>query len=346
MDYNEYQDQAAEYMRLAIPLMKKYGVAMTPANYAVWYEYVAGSNAGLNQEIDKLIDMGDHRLTDQESQSLYDRFFDKEKDRSELIELRQDIRRILTEILNYLTNSAATSEQSSQHLQEILTRFDDNLSQQELHGIVEEVIEETKTSLTSGQELSEQLHEVVVEIQDLKKEVDEAKKEAKTDTLTKLANRRAFDEAMEQSISEADTTGNDLCILFGDLDRFKAVNDKHGHLLGDQVLRMVANTLKEAVKGRDLVARFGGEEFAILLQNTNVRNATKLAEEIRNDIASKRIQRKDTQESIGKITMSFGVAHYYQQEGIESFLQRADRALYMSKRKGRNAVTEAQPPVI
>jgi diguanylate cyclase len=346
MDYNEYEDQAAEYMRLAIPLMKKYGVAMTPANYAVWYEYVSGNNAGLNQEINKLIDLGDQRLNDQESKSLYDRFFDKEKDRAELIELRQDIRRILTEVLNYLTKTALTSTKSSEHLQDILTRFDNDLSQTELHTIVEEVLEETKVSLASGLELSEQLSEVVSEVQELKKEVDDAKQQAKTDMLTKLANRRAFDDALAQSTADTDLTGNDLCLIFGDLDRFKAINDKHGHLLGDQVLKMVANTLKEAVKGRDLVARFGGEEFAILLQNTNVRNAKKLAEEIRGDIASKRIQRKDTQESIGKVTMSFGVAHYYKEEGMESFLQRADRALYMSKRKGRNAVTEAQPPVI
>jgi len=82
------------------------------------------------------------------------------------------------------------------------------------------------------------------------------------------------------------------------------------------------------------------------LLNTSLQNAKKLAETIRIDVASMRVQRKDTQQSLGKITMSFGVAHYFPSEGTESFLQRADRALYMSKRKGRNAVTEAQPPVI
>jgi diguanylate cyclase len=333
-------------MRIALPLMKKYGVAMTPTNYAVWYEYASGANASLKKEIDRLIDMDEQRLTEQESQSLYDRFFNKEKNRAELLELRQDIRRILTEVLNILTSSTTASQQSTKHLQQIIAKFDHEMTQKELHTVVEEVLEETKTTIHSGEHLSERLNEVVAEMQDLKKDVDEAKLMAKTDTLTKLANRRAFDEQIELAVGDSDNNGNDLCVIFGDLDKFKDINDTHGHLVGDQVLKMIAHCLKEAVKGRDLVARFGGEEFSILLQNTSIKNASKLAEEIRTDIAGKRIKRKDSQKQIGKITMSFGVASYHQSEGIESFLQRADRALYMSKRKGRNTVTEAQPPVI
>ncbi|WP_289286527.1 GGDEF domain-containing protein, partial [Methylophaga sp. UBA3991] len=99
-------------------------------------------------------------------------------------------------------------------------------------------------------------------------------------------------------------------------------------------------------KGRDLVARYGGEEFAIVLLNTSLQNAKNVAENIRLEIASKRIQRKDTRESLGTITLSFGVARYVPSEGSESFMQRADRALYMSKRRGRNCVSEAPPPII
>jgi diguanylate cyclase len=130
------------------------------------------------------------------------------------------------------------------------------------------------------------------------------------------------------------------------LDHFKDINDKHGHLVGDQVLKVVANTLKDSVKGRDLVARYGGEEFSIILLNTSLQNAKGLADNIRQEVASKRIQRKDTQESLGQMTISFGVARYVPSEGVESFMQRADRALYMSKRKGRNCVSEAPPPII
>ncbi|MBE0440052.1 MAG: GGDEF domain-containing protein, partial [Gammaproteobacteria bacterium] len=184
------------------------------------------------------------------------------------------------------------------------------------------------------------------DIQGLKKDLEQAKIEAKTDMLTKLANRKAFDELLLKVTQDSDNTGIEVCIIFCDLDFFKKINDTHGHLVGDQVLKVVASSLKSAVKGRDLVVRYGGEEFAILLLNTSLSNVKKLAENIRLDIASKRIQRKDTRESLGTITMSFGIARYFPNEGSESFMQRVDRALYMSKRKGRNAISEAPPPII
>ena len=130
------------------------------------------------------------------------------------------------------------------------------------------------------------------------------------------------------------------------MDFFKNINDKHGHLVGDQVLKVIANTLTKSVKGRDLVSRYGGEEFTITLLNTTLENAKKLAEAIRIEIASKRIQRKDTREPLGQITMSFGVARYVPSEGVDSFLQRADRALYMSKKNGRNMISEAPMPIL
>ncbi|RKZ87926.1 MAG: GGDEF domain-containing protein, partial [Gammaproteobacteria bacterium] len=190
------------------------------------------------------------------------------------------------------------------------------------------------------------LNSALAEMQDLRKDLDDTKREAKTDTLTKLANRKAFDDVIAKVTKDADRSGIEVCLIFGDLDLFKDINDKHGHMVGDQVLKVVSSTLKGAVKGRDLVARYGGEEFTIVLLNTSIANAVKLADAIRVEIASKRIQRKDTRESLGAITMSFGVARYVPSEGVESLLQRADRALYMSKRKGRNAVSEAPPPII
>ena len=345
MEYSEYQDQAAEYMRLAVPLMNKYGIAMTPANYAVWYEYVAGKNAALIDAVDEQLE-DEHQLSDQDSRQLYERFFDREKDQAALVEMRQDIRRILTEVLTFLASGVAASKESNQHLQEIIGKMHPDMTQSDVLELIEEVLSETKLVASSSDMLTQQLGTVTAEMRDLKKDLDEAKREAKTDTLTKLSNRRAFDEMLLKITKDSDDSGAEVCMIFCDMDMFKSINDMHGHLVGDQVLKIVANTLRDAVKGRDLVARYGGEEFAIILLNTSLQNAKKLAESIRIDVASTRVQRKDTQQALGKITMSLGVAHYFPSEGLESFLQRADRALYMSKRKGRNTVTEAQPPII
>jgi len=346
MEYSEYQDQAAEYMRLAIPLMKKHGIAMTPANYAVWYEYVSGSNVALQDAVDNHIDEEGGQLTDQQSRALYEQFFDREQDKAALIEMRQDLKRVLDEVLKFIASGAEESETTSDNLSGILNKLNPDMTRDEVHNVIEEVLTETRLAVSTSSVLADKLNTTLVEMHDLKKDLDDAKREAQTDTLTKLANRKAFDSKLEIATRESDDSGVEICMIFGDLDLFKKINDTHGHLVGDQVLKVVANSLKGAVKGRDLVARYGGEEFAIILLNTSLENAKKVAENIRSEIASKRIQRRDSRESLGTITMSFGVARYFPSEGAESFLQRADRALYMSKRKGRNAVSEAPPPII
>lgn len=345
MEYSEYHDQAAEYMRLAIPLMKKHGIAMTPANYAVWYEYVSGNNTDLNNAVDEQINVK-KELSDTESRELYQRFFDREKDQIAILELRQDLVRVFDEVLNYIHRSVDSSTHSNEHFSEVLTKLNPDMTREQVHVVIDELVVETRVAMSSGQELTEQLNSATTEMYELRKALDDSKRLAKTDTLTKLANRRAFDEIIMKVTKDADHIGVDVCLIFCDLDFFKKINDKHGHLVGDQVLRVIANTLTGAVKGKDLVSRYGGEEFTITLLNTNLENAKKVAEAIRVEIASKRIQRKDTREPLGDITMSFGVASYVPSEGVESFLQRADRALYMSKKSGRNMVSEAPPPVL
>lgn len=345
MEYSEYYDQAAEYMRLAVPLMKKHGIAMTPANYAVWYEYVSGNNVDLKDAVDEQLNT--HKeLTDKESRELYQRFFDREKDQAAIIEIRQDLKRVFDEILQHVKSNVSTASETNEHFSESLFKLNPDMTQKQVHDVIEELVAETRSIMSSGQELTEQLNSASAEMQELKKALDDSKRLAKTDTLTKLANRRAFDEVITKVTKDADNTGIDVCLIFCDLDLFKNVNDKHGHLVGDQVLKVIANTLTRAVKGRDLVSRYGGEEFTITLLNTSLDNAKKVAEAIRIEIASKRIQRKDTREPLGDITMSFGIARYVPSEGVESFLQRADRALYMSKKNGRNMISEAPMPIL
>lgn len=345
MEYSEYQEQAAEYMRLALPLMKKHGIAMTPANYAVWYEYVSGNNEALKHAVDTHVD-DNERLTEKQSAELYQKFFDREKDQTALLEMRQDLRRVLEEVLTFVSSGVTSSQKSSANLSDIIDKFHPEMDQKEVRSVIDDVLSETRQAVSTGELLSERLNTTMAEMHDLKKDLEAARREAKIDTLTKLANRKALDEVLDKATRDADNNNVELCIIFSDLDLFKKINDKHGHLVGDQVLRVVANTLKGAVKGKDLVARYGGEEFAIVVLNTSIDNVKRLAENIRAEIAAKRMQRKDTRESLGTITMSFGVARYFPSEGVDSFLQRADRALYMAKRKGRNAVVEALPPTI
>ena len=112
MDYTEYEERTAEYMRLAISMMKKHGIAQTPANYAVWYEYVSGNNANLMDALDE--QLAEHgQLTEQQSRDLYERFFDREKDRNALLEMRQEMGRLLKHVLNFVYTGVTTTDKSN-----------------------------------------------------------------------------------------------------------------------------------------------------------------------------------------------------------------------------------------
>lgn len=345
MDYTEYEEQAAEFMRLAVPLMQKHGIALTPANYAVWFEYVSGSNLALIDALDKEIEEKG-RLTDQQSRHLYERFFDREKDQQAFLELREELSRLLREVISFVYTGVVSTDKSNTQLQHLLGRMSPSMTGQEVHDLVEDVLATTRQAVSSGEVLSERLNYAMEEVQTLKKDLDETRREAKSDTLTGLANRKAFDDVLTNATRDADKTPGEINLIFCNLDNFNEINEKHGHPVGDLVLKRVASLLRNNLTETDMVARYSGEEFAILLPNQSLKEARRVADKLRTEMAAKRITRKDNGESLGQITLSLGLANYVASEGVDSFLQRADRALYMAKRRGRNCVSEAPPPII
>jgi diguanylate cyclase (GGDEF)-like protein len=169
---------------------------------------------------------------------------------------------------------------------------------------------------------------------------EEAEREAHTDPLTGLANRRRFDEHLAAAIDAAQRDGRPLSLLALDLDHFKGVNDQHGHGVGDDVLRATAQALREAVRGGDVAARLGGEEFAVVMPRTDVEGAVKLAERLREAVAALRVPDAEGREvrfttSIGTATVSGARIDGSRLVGA------ADEALYAAKRGGRNRTVSA-----
>lgn len=161
------------------------------------------------------------------------------------------------------------------------------------------------------------------------------RRQAITDGLTELANRRQFEDALAGEISRVNRFGGPLALILADLDDFKAINDRYGHQAGDDVLRAFADVLRDAVREIDVPARYGGEEFAVLLPGTDLRGAEHLAERIREDLAATEVE---TSGGAVPVTASFGVAAFPDNKTEPALLAAADRALYEAKRGGKNRV--------
>lgn len=199
-----------------------------------------------------------------------------------------------------------------------------------------------------GGYVSDLRHRLVERNEELRAAVKHIQELAIRDELTGIFNRRYIVQAVEQEKSRADRFEQPFSVILLDLDRFKQVNDRYGHVVGDAVLKRFAEMSRETLRGMDVigisseestVGRFGGEEFIVILPDTRMEGAMRCAERLRTEVNNFEIP--DLDQPV-KVTFSAGVAEYRREESIESLLSRADQALYEAKRQGRDRVCEAE----
>jgi diguanylate cyclase len=332
--YPESKDAAQEYLRLALMNMGKLEAPPNPINYAIFYEHASGRNPALTEALDELIDSGGP-FTNEIGQELYQRFVST-NGMSRLIEAEQTLRRIMAENLSELAAADRQLNRYEDSVKGQVGRIEDGLGPEALAEVLQQIVSQTGTLLSSNQALQQQLNDSQQRTRALGQELEKAREQATIDALTGLANRQALAAAFELAVSIVPRI--EKCILMIDIDHFKKVNDTHGHVVGDGVLKLTAEALLKCCKGKDTVARYGGEEFAVLLPDTSLPDAVTLAENIRQFIARRHFVKTGTKESIGHITVSIGVARHRADESLTVLIERADRALYAAKEGGRNRV--------
>ena len=153
--------------------------------------------------------------------------------------------------------------------------------------------------------------------------------------VTAIGNRRFFDACFAEEVEKARRVGDCFCLALADIDRFKHVNDRFGHLVGDRLLRLFANILVQNVRGQDKVARFGGEEFALMFPGARLVDAVSAVERIRGILEAKQWTVEPSGERVGKVTASFGVARLSADESATDLLRRVDQLLYEAKGSGK-----------
>jgi diguanylate cyclase len=205
----------------------------------------------------------------------------------------------------------------------------------EFADVQHEVLEQIAKVIHMNKQLESDLSCARYQLEEQAQELDHARKEARTDALSGTFNRKAFDETLEYLLSKMRRDNDSFSLVLCDIDRFKWVNDTHGHAAGDKVVSVVGETLKDSVRGDDYVARYGGDEFAILLRHATGEQCALVAQRICERIARMNFDAGTTGERCA-VTLSMGLATAQQGESSQSLLERADRALYESKHQGRN----------
>jgi diguanylate cyclase len=337
MDDRQLIEQTRSYIRLALPLMSKHNIPITPRNYSVWYKYVSSGVEELTRIINGMIEAGD-QFSEEVNEALYRRFC-AEKGESELRKIREDLQQVLLTILGEVTDLTGQTEEYERFVSNSVNRLSEDASIQEIRGVIGEIIDKTRILGKFGKSIRNKLEETTEALEMLKKDFAQAKTEATVDFLTEVANRRSFDSALAMFTNEATLNGQPLSLLLIDIDWFKRFNDEFGHLVGDEVLKFMARKIKEMVRGRDLLARFGGEEFAVILPQTPIEGARIVAESIRSFFSKTSLKAKGTARNLGNITVSIGVTSFRPGEPAEAFIHRADRALYAAKETGKNRVS-------
>lgn len=329
--------QALEYARASLALATERGVPPTPENFAVWYEYAVGDNPDLKKAIDILQSNG-KSFTSEVSRELYEQFMGLDLKNRTLRSASDRLGTTIREVSALVTDAGAGAKTYGRALVDLTGEVKADTSADDLQTTIRRLLIETQASIQRNTVLEGRLKQSAGHIEQLKQDLDEVRKQANTDPLTGLANRKAFDDRLIDAATEAMETGSEFCLLFCDIDRFKAFNDNHGHQFGDQVLKLVARCLRDGIKGSDLAARYGGEEFAVLLPGCTMQNAVVIANRLRETIATRRLVRRSTGEDVGAVTISIGVGRFEQGEPIADLISRADKALYTAKREGRNRV--------
>lgn len=325
----------------AVKSLKERKITPSPENYAVWLAYHASIHAELRAELEMMI-AAKRVIDDDVCDQLYIKYFEDIAIGSRMMKAGGKIAAEMEGVRKGLVTAGIKTKAYGEQLEVAkreLAKTDSSLITREL---VDGLVDATGEMAAQSKHLETKLAESSVEIEALREKLEQVRIEAATDSLTGLANRKEFDSRLADMCNASDQGAGPLTIIMADIDFFKRINDTFGHQTGDQVIRFVATVMDRAKPKGGVVARVGGEEFAMIAPMTDRKTAMAIAEKIRQTVEGKRLVRRASNEDLGKITISLGVSQRRQAEKPTDMVERADAALYASKRNGRNRVSQEE----
>jgi diguanylate cyclase len=309
-------------------LMICHSIAPTPTHYSVIYWYFSKENLALTQKIDRQLATG-NCLDSTFLSEIHDEFLSDTQQIEE--NLLDPLELTLSGTLAQLDNQVSSEQAALSNLTKIGKALTSLGEYKPLQGIITFLLNAVGQSQVQHQSLSGELNKACEEVTQLKLKLEKSREEALVDTLTGLLNRRGCELKLQDlSLSEMHSS------LVIDIDHFKKVNDSFGHSIGDKVIQLVANVIKEHVSEDDISVRYGGEEFVVVLSNKSQLIAHTIAEKIRVAISKLKLVQRQNNTTLPPITVSIGIAELHENMAWSTLFNNADEALYQAKGAGRN----------
>lgn len=325
-----------ELAERVVAAMRQHGSPSYPRAFEVWYAHLSGEMPSVSMALNAIIAGSEGHVGAADIDNLYDRFVSTERFTKQAERTSLQVMGEIDAMMALVDKALGSSELYHDRLAAMSEDVPPTTDRQKLREWVEALVMSTREEVSRKAQLEAELRNSANEIRNLREALESTRAEALTDSLTGLANRRHFEEMLQKSIDQATLRREPFAVVMADIDFFKRFNDAHGHLTGDQVLRLVARTMKDKFKDKAIISRFGGEEFAIILPESDIIAGKFGAETVRQALLTRELIKRSTNENLGRITISLGVASYRRGDTSGSLVDRADQALMQAKRDGRN----------
>ena len=333
--------EAFALARRALEEMEASGVWPTPLNFELWLHYLGDPDGALAREMTRLLDASES-FTEGTAEMLAAEYLP----RGRLSEEIRDAGAVLNRELTSVYDAIAAAQKSQAAYGVTLADASASMNKAEAPADLQQMVTGLTVATSKVQRenatLERRLESSTKEVARLREHLEQVRRDAMTDALTNLANRKAFDEELLRACDKAAKDAGDLTLAVLDIDHFKRFNDTWGHQTGDQVLRYVASVIGRISKAPRVAARYGGEEFAIIFPGESAGTVEETLNAIRVEIGSRALRRRSTNDELGAVTLSAGIAQFRMGESGSGLLDRADEALYAAKRAGRNQVSNAE----
>ncbi|BFM09463.1 GGDEF domain-containing protein [Halioxenophilus aromaticivorans] len=332
MTHRHTVQQANVISAKSIEFLGKYEIPAMPTNFAVAYELMLGKNDPL---LSSVRDLADKDMLDAfRFQELYSTFIDKRPD------INEQMINPIAHLLGTMMTACAQSSKTVDRYQRQLNEGGDALEEQaaDPQEIIKALAQATQQVRDEQTQMNARLTEAEKEVKTLRTNLEQLEIEAITDPLSELSNRKGLERVLEDNPICAEHN----CLGLFDIDHFKKINDNYGHNFGDYVIKQVAREIKNHIRGSDIAVRWGGEEFLLILRDTDLKGAVFVGNKIREAIRALRWKNTRTGEQLPPVTISGGVTQMDPTnlllKDLDATVERADQSLYRAKQSGRNLI--------